>query len=221
MTRYDIIPCAVNPVYTWEDLPVLYAEARLPHWMGSGGKHFNRYYLACERTFERYCAQELYPKAAEACRQAVERSGALPQWHAELRPCITWESDDLLSLYTDTIETDGTHRTVLRRGDTWDLRSGLPAALCDFFPAHTPWRRRLLTLAAQEIEAQEAQGIALYHADWRSKLRSAFHSHHFYLTEKGLCFFYQMHTIAPAAEGTPTFCMPYDTQLGPFSTLAP
>ena len=219
MSCFEITPCPVRPIYTWEDIPVLYTEAQLPHWTGKGGKHFNRYYLACERTFERYCTQELYPQAESACRQAVESAGALPQWHASLLPTITQETPDLLSLYIDTAETDGIHRTVLRRGDTWDLRRGLPAALSDFFPAHTPWRRRLLELAAQEIEAQETQGIALYHEDWRRKLHSAFHSHHFYLTEKGLCFFYQMYAIAPAVEGTPTFCLPYDPEQGPFPTL--
>lgn len=219
MSHFEIVPCSVRPVYAWEDIPILYAEARLPHWVGKGGKHFNRYYQACARTFERYCAQSLYPCAETACKQSVESAGALHQWRATLLPTITYETSALLSLYTDTAETDGTHRTILRRGDTWDLRRGLPVALSDFFPAHTPWRRRLLALAAQEIEAQETQGIALYHEDWQRKLRSAFHSNHFYLTSEGLCFFYQMYAIAPAAEGIPTFCLPYDAEQGPFPTL--
>lgn len=45
-------------------------------------------------------------------------------------------------------------------GRHMELRSGYPAALRQFFPPRSPWRRLLLDTAAQEICRQEAAGCA-------------------------------------------------------------
>ena len=107
-------------------------------------------------------------------------------------------------------------RTLLRRwGDTWDLRRGYPVSLPSFFPHRRGWKRRLLTLAAQEIQRQETAGYARYLDGWRRRLRQQFNPMRFYLTPEGLAFFYPMYAIAPAAEGIPVFTVPYEA-VGPY-----
>ena len=216
MPHIEIISCPVRAEYLWEDIPLLQAQARLPHWEGAGGKRFNHYYRGCERVFERWCSEDLFPRAQSLCRQAMAVAGTLPQWSAELRPAVTLQTAEIYSLYIDTIETAGPRRTVIRQGDIWDLRRGLPLSPQDLFPPRSPWRRRLMDCAAQEIESRLERGEGVFREHWRRALRSALHSRHFYLTENGLCFFCQMYTLSPSAAKIPTFCLPYDKEQGPF-----
>ena len=215
MPHIKIVSCPIRSDYLREDIPLLHAQAQLPRWEGAGGKYFNRYYKSCERVFERWCAQDLFPRACQLYRDAAAGRGTLPQWHARLQPVITLENAEICSLYLDTIEITG-RRTVLRQGDTWDLRRGLPLSLQDFFPPHVPWRRRLMDCAEQELEMRREHGGLPLRDHWQKALRSALHSRHFYLTEDGLCFFCQMYTLSPSADEIPTFRLPYDREQGPF-----
>jgi hypothetical protein len=212
----QVKPYIRETAFCEEEVPLLTAAAQLPHWDGRGGRPFNRYYRSYSRAFLHYCREELFPQVRQQYRQARESGGPLPRWQVTLDTAVTLETPRLLSLYTDSIERGGPQRAVLRRGDTWDLRWGCPMALPEFFPARSGWRRRLAEAAAAQIQQEEAQGISLYYPDWPRRLRRAFSPRNFYLTEEGLCFFYQMYAIAPAAEGIPTFCLPYDAGQGPF-----
>lgn len=198
-----------------DDLPLLTAEARLPRWDGTGGRRFSRYYAACRQAFFSYCQNEVLPRARAALEQARQSGGPLPEWTVSLDTAVTLEREDLLSLYTDTVERCGGRPLVLRRADTWDLAAGTPLALSELFPADLLWKRRLLQAAAEQVRQQQEQGTALYRSDWRRRLRTAFSADHFYLTEQHLCLFYQMYAVAPAVEGIPVFSIPYDPHRGP------
>ena len=155
-------------------ITVLTAAVSLPRPVGPQTRtlrRIRRYYRAQAGAFLRYCQRQLLPMAAEAYRAARAASRPLPCLLAEL---------------------------LRRRGDTWELRSGYPAALRQFFPPHSPWRRLLLDTAAQEICRQEAAGCARYAEGWRRRLRRSLSPLNFYLTEEGLAFFYPMYAIAPA-----------------------
>ena len=216
MPHIEIISCPVRSEYCWEDIPLLQVQAQLPRWEGAGGKRFNRCYRSCERVFERWCTEDLFPRAQALCRQTIAEAGALPQWSAELRPAVTLQTAEIYSLYIDTIETAGSRRIVIRQGDIWDLRRGLPLSPQDLFPPRSAWRRRLMDCAGREIELRQERGSGIFREHWQRALRSAIHSRHFYLTEEGLCFFCQMYTLSPAAAEIPTFCLPYDKEQGPF-----
>lgn len=203
-----------NRCWRADDLPLLSAEAVLPHWDGKGGERFNRYYRSYARAFARYCEKELLPLIREEYRQAVLSSGALPSYRVELHTTVTLQNDRLLSLFTDSVETGGRRRLVLRRADTWDLSSGFPLALSAFFP-RGGIRLKLIRAAEQQIRKEQEQGISCYDPHYRDGIRCQFNAQNFYLTAEGLCFFYQMYAIAPAAEGIPTFCLPYDAASGP------
>ena len=202
--------------WTVEGLPVLTAQVSLPEPVGSENRttrRIRRYYRAQCRAFLRYCDRWLFPMAARACREALADSRPLPQLQAELSFRVTYNEGGFWSLYTQSREPGPDGRTLLRRwGDTWDLRTGYPAALPSFFPPHSGWKKQLLHLAAGEIRQQEAAGHARYLPGWQRKLRRNFNARNFYLTPEGLVFFYPMYAIAPAMEGIPAFTVPWNRQ---------
>lgn len=198
-----------------DDLPLLTARLRLPRWEGEGGGAFDRYYAAYGRAFFSYCQADLLPQARQALALAQECGGPLPEWRIDLDTVVTWHENGFLSLCTDTVERSSGRRLVLRRSETWDLADGSLVPLSRFFPAGSRWRRALLAAVSAQIREQQRQGIALFHPDWQRRVRTAFSGDRFYLTEQGLCLFYQMYAIAPAAEGIPVFCLPWDDDRGP------
>ena len=210
-----IHPLFTDLAFCEDGLPLLHADAFLPRIDGRGSRRFNRYYDACGAAFENWCRHKIFPQVQLLYRQALNNAAPLPQWQATLKTAVTFHKSDILSLYTETTLSGTPQRTVLRRADTWDLRRSLPVSVAEFFPSRTPWRSSLLRKVAEQIRQQEAQGIALYNPHWNQQLRRAFRPQHFYLSEQGLCLFFPACTIAPAAEGIPTFCLPYNEENGP------
>lgn len=204
-------PFTTEREWTVDGIPVLTASVSVPRPVpaaDSTARRIQRYYHLQCRCFLRYCESFLLPEAAEAYRTALAASAPLPCFRAQLDYRITYNEGGLWSLYTQSREVTD-HLLLSRWGDTWDLASGYPAALSAFFPPRTPWKKHLLALAAEEIQRQEAAGVARYREDWRKRLRRCFNARNFYLTTEGLAFFYPMYAIAPAAEGIPTFLLPY------------
>lgn len=198
--------------WTVEGIPVLSASLTLPRPVCSDtrtARRIERYYRAMQRSYLAYCEHLLFPRSAEAAQAAIRSSMPLPHDSAVLNYQITWNRDGIWSLYIQSRESlDGRRAELLRRGDTWDLLTGYPLALSEFFPRRSAWRKQLRSFAAQEIRRQEADGTACYQDGWPRRLRH-FNSENFYLCEEGLCFFYPMYALAPPAEGIPVFCLPF------------
>lgn len=198
-----------------EDIPVLTATVSLPRptdCSGRAARRIDRFYQLQARSYFRYCENWLFPKAAAEYRQALADSGPLPHYTADLTHQVTCCEHGIWSLHTDTRECLGGRAEVLRRGDTWDLRTGYPVPLSSFFPRRTAVRKLLLQTAEGEILRQEAAGVAQYHEKWRQALRRSFNRENYFVTPDGLCFFWQMYAIAPRAEGVPTFSLPFGQQ---------
>lgn len=199
--------------WTVDGIPVLSVLVDLPLPVSAVdrvSRRIRRYYELQYRSYLRYCERWLLPAAQAEYRAALAASTPLPAFRAELTHRVTCNRNGIWSLYTQSRELTLPGRTLLTRwGDTWDLTVGFPMAAGDLFPARSPWRQQLLQCAAEEITRQEAAGMAQYREDWRRRLRRTFNSRHYYLTEEGLAFFFPMYAIAPAAEGIPTFMLPY------------
>lgn len=208
-------PFAAEREWTVEGIPVLTAAVNVPRPVPAEDKVsrriFRYYQLQC-RSFLRYCERELLPYAEAEYRNALASSAPLPCFRAELQYHVTYNEGGLWSLYTQSREiTVPGHTLLTRRGDTWDLNGGYPVELSAFFPSRSPWKKRLLALAAEEIARQERACVSRYHEGWRRNLRRRFNAQNFYLTAEGLTFFFPMYAIAPPAEGIPTFTLPFGT----------
>ena len=205
-------PFAAEREWEAEGVPVLSASAQVPEPLGKDrtARRIRRFYQLQCRSFLRYCERCLLPQAAAEYRLALEASRPLPAFRAELEYRVTYNEGGLWSLYTQVREILGPGPALLtRRGDTWDLRTGYPVPLKDFFPAGTAWKRKLLTHAAEEIQRRERAGAGRWREDWRRQLRRRFNPQNFYLTEEGLAYFWPIYAVAPAAEGIPAFLLPY------------
>lgn len=215
-TELHTEPFAAEREWTVEGIPVLTAAVTVPQpepLADKVSRRIHRYYQLQCRSYLRYCEQWLLPQAEAEYHAALAASAPLPAFRAELHYRVTYNEGGLWSLYTQSREITLPGQTLLtRRGDTWDLATGYPLPLSDFFPPRSSWKRRLLALAAEEIQRQEVSGIARYHENWRKELRRRFNAQNFFLTAEGLSFFFPMYTIAPAAEGIPTFTLPYGSE---------
>lgn len=213
LTALQTTPLVTEREWTVEGIPVLTASVSLPQPAADRdriARRIRRYYQLQRRSFLRYCETSLLPWASAEYRAALASSAPLPRFQAELTYCVTYDQQGFWSLYTQSRERTLPGQTLLtRRGDTWDLHTGYPVPLADFFPRHAHWRKYLLSLAASQIRQQEDAGIARYREDWPQRLKHSFNARDFYLTQKGLIFFYPMYTLGPAAEGIPVFLAPY------------
>lgn len=203
--------------WTVEEIPVLSARVEVPQPAPAAdrvARRIRRYYQLQCRSYLRYCEKWLLPQAKAEYRAALASSTPLPHFQAELRYQVTYQDERFLSLWTQSRET-GEQTTLTRRGDTWDLAQGYPVPLPSFFPPRSPWKRQLLELAAEEIRRQERAGVARYREDWPKELRRRLNPQNYYLTGEGVAFFFPMFSLAPAAEGIPTFLLPYGEKAGP------
>ncbi len=208
----------------WESdgIAVLRADVELPQLAGSSHRvrRFNRYYRRLANAYFVYCEQMLLPYAKEQCKTALKNSAPWSHTQAQMRFTVTCRADSIFSLYIDAKETDGpVPRLTLRRADTWDLKSMLPIPLSEHYPPHAHCRRQLIRFARETAQRQQEQGSAVYDRNWRTLLRTAFSTRNYYLSDAGLCFFYPMYALAPAAEGIVTFTVPYHAESGPFPPL--
>jgi hypothetical protein len=152
----------------------------------------------------------LLPQAKSAYQAALAASTPLLCFQAGLEFRVTYQTDGLISLYTQSRETALSGPALLtRHGDTWDLSLGYPLPLSAFFPPHAPWKQTLLARAGEDIRRREHAGLARYHDHWPRLLRRYFNAQNYYLTPEGLAWFYPMYAIAPGGEGVPVFTLPY------------
>ena len=214
--RITLQPLEQELTFCADELPLLTAQALVPHWEGGRGGRFNRYYDACAQHFAHICRCEIFPRAEAAYCRARETAAPIPQWQARMHSVITLQRQRLLSLRIDTLLVGMPQRRIGCQGDTWDLQRGFLLSLADCFPPRASWRRRLPELAAEQIEDRVRQGTLRCHDGWRREVSRAFHAHRFYLTEEGLCIFFPPEALAPASEGIVTCCVPYDPREGPF-----
>lgn len=206
-------PFAAEREWLVEGIPVLSASILVPQpepEKAAVPRRIRRYYQLQCRSFLRYCERWLLPQAEAEYHQALASSAPLPVFRAELHYQVTYNEGGLWSLYTQSREFTGPGLPlVTRRGDTWDLAAGYPVPLADFFPSGLAWKKKLLALAAEEIQRRERAGISRFHENWRRELRKYFNAQNYYLTAEGLAFFFPMYALGPASEGIPTFLLPY------------
>ena len=208
-----------NREWVWEEIPVLVMETRLPEpepgLPDRRIRRIERYYHNYAACYERYCGRFIFPAASSAFRTALESGKPFLPWRAELKTTVTAKSETLLSLYIDAKETAyGECISHLRRADTWNLLDGYPFHLSDFFPGELLWRRSIQRTARESLLSRSEDGPTL-REDWKRRLRTEFNPENFYLTERGLVFYYQWYSLGEAALGTPSFLLTWNKEKVP------
>ena len=213
MAEFTVQTTETERAWDADGVPVLAARAVMPKPLGKERRYrrIASFYRLQERAFFQYCQRELRPWAEAEYRAAAKNSIPRSCFRASLDFQETYRAGRLWSLYTQLRENAAPGPTFRRRwGDTWDIVTGYPVALPDFFPPRFRWKQALWKLAEEEIERQERRGLARYHPDWRRRLHRYFNPANYYLTPEGVAFFYPMYALAPAAEGIPCFLFPWD-----------
>lgn len=217
-SAFGVQPMEAERVWNAEGVPILRARASLPQPSAADRRwrKIRAFYRLQNRAFFRYCQGELRPWAEREWRTARENSLPAPDFRAELTFQETFRAGRWWSLYTELWENAAPGPSSRRRwGDTWDLSSGYPVALSAFFAPRVRWKRKLLTIAAEEIERREKRGLSVYHPDWRRRLRRCFNPRDYYISPDGLTFFFPMYALAPPMEGVPSFVCPWAETLFP------
>ena len=212
-TEFEIRALESEQIWDVDGIPILRGRVSLPQPSNPDRlwRRIGSFYRLQSRSFFKFCQRELRPWAETEYKAARIRSAPLPCFDASLEFRETYRSGRLWSVRTELRENAAPGPpTLLVWGDTWDLISGYPVALSDFFPSRSRWKRQLLTCAATEIERRQKRGLSCYHADWRRRLRKYFNPRSYFLTPDGIAFFYPMYALGPAAEGVPTFLRPWD-----------
>lgn len=193
---------------TLQGEPVVRCILTIPVCAGTwrGLRAINRFYRRAAEVTRRCWQREVYLRACLALADCRAAGRVFRPWTAELDTCVTCVGEGLLSLWQELRErrSPDAPPLVLRRGDTWSLTDGAPQTLYDCVPRRG-WKKRALTQIAEEARRRLAGGESLLDADCIPRLARLFDPERFYLTEEGVEIFYPMGTVAPAAEGIPTF----------------
>jgi len=191
--------------------PIFSGEVRHPVL-----RRINQYYERFTKKLLRYADTKLRKAAEEQYQYSMDNMFPFNPFELRSDFFITYNRDNILSLYTDVYEyRGGAHGTTLRFADIWHVSIGCPASPAEFFPEGTNCKRLLTNAATQMASQQLSEGTAMYFDDYAVLIKKNFSSANIYLTESGMALFYQQYAIAPYAEGIPVFIIPYNEEAGP------
>lgn len=169
---------------------------------------------ASGRALEKPLGRRPLPRACAALQEARAGSRPFLPWEAELVYHVTLECDGLSSLYVDVTERqNGTRPLTVRTAETWELRSGTPKTLSEFFPPRLFWKKPIIEALQRQALDRLQGGESLLFEDVETRVASYFSAKRFYLTEEGLSLFYPMWSLGSPAEGIPVFLLPLPTSL--------
>lgn len=162
-------------------------------WPETGHKKLDRYYRRVKAQWQLRWERTLYWDACLDLAEKRERSRPFEPWTARLLGETTYQDERLLSLYIEARERRGDGRTVYgRSGDIWEVRTGAPVGV-------SRRGRKALWSGLRRME----EGVL--DPDWEEKLGRFFSEKNVCLRPEGLEIWFPQCTIAPAAEGLPTF----------------
>jgi len=197
-------------VLKWEGEAVLTLSLRWPKLPEDrvGLRRMNRCYQRMAGLWQNRWEGALYQNACEAAQAARKQGRPCVLWEAVLDFTVTYQDENLLSLYLDAYEyAGGAHGLTVRHADTWTLPAGIPRTLASFFPDRR-WKKQVLAALHEEEHSRIAAGETLYYDDWPALLDAYFDPNRFYRTQEGLAIYYPLYTIAPYAEGIAVFSLP-------------
>jgi hypothetical protein len=180
----------VEKTFSFQGTPLLHIEIRTPRIKTakkrSIQRRFDFFYKRFSRSYLRYCQKTLFDMASNEFQLSRKLDLCFTPFEASLNFTVTFWDGKLLSLYFDRVENGGCGcRSHLRYGDTWNLETGIFAEPSEFFPGHGSLKRRVLELAEKALLGNKLEPGEM------KKLLNYFSVRRYYLTEKGVVFFFQ------------------------------
>lgn len=160
-------------------------------------KGFTAYYGSLRSGFLGF-AKEVLQKKAE---------GESKPCGAVLSTVVSWDGDGLVSLYVDASVTIGEDRRHHRISQLWRKDVGILVKSAQVF--NRGWVRAIKPLLVNAAAEYAEDGATPLFADWERQVRDKFDKERFYLTPKGIVFYYQGGELSPKPKPVPLH-LPWD-----------
>ncbi|MEL4105988.1 DUF3298 and DUF4163 domain-containing protein [Oscillospiraceae bacterium WX1] len=204
---------------TFEGVTMVRTDFHYPVVSGGGGKadrRINSYYRHMAKTLMKKAKSDLLPDAVAEWRYATENGYPFREFESVMKFTVTYNENDLLSLYFDVYDfTGGAHGATRRFGDTWRTETGWFIMLSDFFPRGTNYKRLLIDNAIVIATQQTRAGTHHYFENYPKLIKKYFSPAKFYIEPGNIVIFYDQYAIAPYYEGIPVFQYPADIKTHP------
>ena len=169
----------------------------------------NAFYADAAKEFHTFCTKKYAPALRRTVHGEKTESacgGASMKW------TLTFENESVLSLLTDISIFDGKMPHLRRFCHTWDLRVGMPLSARQTFDTSGESRKKLMTSVCGKIDRGEG-GFA-YYPDAARRAKRYFDPERFYLTPRGVAFYYPDGLLFPSEGRFPAYVVPYDAVKG-------
>ena len=204
----------IEKTMKYMDVPVLHYKIEYPRF-GSPYEQeelepINEWYRNQALELQRQYETENYAEAVELFESSSEKQFPFHMFDAVSAYTVTYNKNDLLSLYYDHyLYSGGAHGNTKRVSDTWSLKKGRRIELTQLSTDPDRTRQMILDRINEQIAAQIKSGEKMYFDDYVKLTAENFHPENYYLTPGGLVIYYQQYDIAPYASGIPEFNLPF------------
>lgn len=177
-----------------EEKPLVLLNFSLPEAQGLKG--VSAYAAALKEGALSYANKKLLPKAnKESAGEGFKPYGVV------LQTVISYETEKLLSLYTDALITLSGTRRIHRMSRLWHKETGVLLPFNSLFKKQSV--KSILPLLVSAA-ADYAESTPLY-ADGEKQIKSCFNKEQFYLCPKGIAFYYQAGELTNKEKPVPLY----------------
>lgn len=165
---------------------------------------FNLYNESIALELQRRAENELFTEAKELYDFNSSNGYPLMTYEVMLDFNITYNFDNLLSLYYDEyIFSGGAHGNTIRSSQNWDLLN------CYQVPFYCFWNNNpyFLIDVFKSINRQIAKNPEYFFDNYCELVLETFNPESYYITPNCLTVFFQQYDIAPYSSGIQTFCV--------------
>lgn len=165
---------------------------------------FNLYNENIALELQKKSENELFTEAKELYDYNSSQGYPLMTYEVVMDFNITYNIDNLLSLYYDTyLFTGGAHGNTIRSSQNWDLSN------CCQIPLYAFWSNNpyFLIDVFKSINMQISEHPEYFFDNYCELVLETFNPDNYYLTDSCLTVFFQQYDIAPYSSGIQTFCI--------------
>lgn len=214
-TSLSVTNAVLKGSLSYDDTVVLSYIINYPHFQSlyedQNLDYLNTYYLEKAYLLENMAHKILYPQAIDQYRFSKEHDYPIMPYEVRQDYTITYNQDDILSLYYDQyLYTGGAHGNTERYSNTWNLKTGNIMKLKQLFLCVPNYKQRMIKAINSSIKGQSIIGKSGYFEDYKQNVTKEFNENNFYLSPNGVIVFFQQYEIAPYSSGIPQFLLPFD-----------